>query len=105
MAEQHASPTPRNGTKDVQPSMFLSCVHAIMAVHRLAPFDEPSSSVELEAPALKLALRAMELVVNASMERVRKAVVDGGGRVPPDEAKNGLLRLVGDGAFLLLYAC
>lgn len=100
MAEQHVSPTSRNGAKDVQHSAFLSCVHAIMAVHRLAPFDEPSpsNSVELEAPALRLALRAMELVVRASMERVRKAVAEGGGRVSPDEAKNGLLRLVGDGA-------
>ncbi|KAM0754474.1 hypothetical protein T439DRAFT_114772 [Meredithblackwellia eburnea MCA 4105] len=103
-AEQHASPHPavrrRSATltsaKEGSSSLFLSCVNAIMALHRLAPFDQPFQNLVISAPGLKLSIRAIELLVHGSEKRVNSALANGGGRVLPDTAKFGLLRMLGD---------
>lgn len=104
-AEDHASPetaakrkTETSSTgKPVVPSIFLSCVHAIMALHRLAPFNQPSKTVVLSAGGLKLSLRAIELLVSGTREKIQSAMHEGNGKVLPDTVKTGLLRLLGDG--------
>lgn len=104
-AEEHAAPetaarrraaTPSSGRAAV-PSVFLSCVHAIMALHKLAPFDQPSESVVLSAAGLRLSIRAIELLISGSREKVFESTREGNGKVLPDSAKTGLLRLLGDG--------
>lgn len=91
-----AGPTTNSfSSRKIRQSSFLSTVHAIMCLHRLAPFNEPEGKVELSAPALRIAVRAMELVVQESAELVRIAM-GREGWIDPAKAKTGLLRLIGD---------
>lgn len=82
-------------TRKIRQSPFLSTVHAIMCLNKLAPFSDPEGKIQLSAPALRLAVRAMELVVQGSAEKVRSSL-GGDGRIEFEKAKTGLLRLVGD---------
>ncbi|KAL8291847.1 hypothetical protein RQP46_002105 [Phenoliferia psychrophenolica] len=57
----------------------------------------PSEGVVVSAAGLRLAIRAIELLVEGSRPKVLQAIQDGGnGKVLPESAKTGLLRLLGD---------
>lgn len=115
------------GSKSVPRNSFLSIVHAIVALHRLSPFDSPSlmgaihrsrldgmmiegNQVRLDAAGFRLAIRAMELMVRGVREKVRDALKRGGGKedgmIHATLANNGVLKLVGEcKAFLFFSFC
>jgi hypothetical protein len=101
----------------------LSIIHAITALHRLSPLESGAmtstavnatspiagillpapGSIDLDAAGLRLAIRAMELVLRGSRELVRDALLQGGGPsagvIDPKLSRNGMLKLVGECKF------
>jgi hypothetical protein len=101
----------------------LSIIHAITALHRLSPFESAAmtstatnatspiagtlipgpGSIDLDAAGLRLAIRAMELVVRGSGGLVRDALLQGEGPsvgvIDPKLSRNGMLKLVGECEF------
>ncbi|KAI5477328.1 uroporphyrinogen decarboxylase [Pseudohyphozyma bogoriensis] len=75
---------------------YLDSMTEDATLHRLAPFNKRADDMNLSAPALLLAIKAMEIICFESVGQVLAVLAKANRATLPDEAKTGLLRLVGD---------